>query len=73
MSVTNPKARKVMQRRLRSRQDTVNRRFKDWGVLKQVFRHHTSYHADILHAIVVLTQIAIDSGEPLFSCEYRDD
>ena len=73
MSVTNPKARKLMQGRLRSRQETVNRRFKDWGALKQVFRHHASNHADILHAIVVLTQIAIDSGEPLFSCEYRDD
>ena len=73
MSVTNPETRKEMQGRLRSRQETVNRRFKDWGVLKQVFRHYAGNHACILHAIVVLTQIAIDSGEPLFSCEYRDD
>ena len=62
-----------MQGRLRFQQETVNRRFKDWGVLKQVFRYHASNHTDILHAIVVLTQIVIYSGERLFSCEYRDD
>ena len=47
-------------------------RFKDWGVLKQVFRHYDGYHRNILLAIVVLKQMAIDSGEKLISCEYRD-
>ena len=72
MRVTNPETRKEMQGRLRSRQETVNRRFKEWGVLKQVFRHYAGNHASVLHAIVVLTQTVIDSGKPLFSCEYRD-
>ena len=63
MSLTNLRARKVIQRRLRYRQETVNIRFKDWGFLKQVFRHHTFNHADILHDIMVLTQIVIDDGE----------
>ena len=72
MSVTNPREMMKMQGRLRSRQETVNRRFKDWGVLKQVFRHYAGNHGNMLHAIVVLTQMAIEGGEKLFSCEYRD-
>ena len=31
--------------------------------MKQVFRHHTSDHTDILHAIAVSTQTAIYSGK----------
>ena len=50
----------------------MNRWFKDWGVLKQVFRYYAGDHANILHAIVVLTQMAIEGGERLFSREYRD-
>ena len=38
----------------------------------QVFCHYTGDHRNILHVIVVLTQMAIDSGEKIFSCEYRD-
>ena len=38
----------------------------------QVFRHYAGDHGSTLHVIVVLTQIAIDSGEKLFSYEYRD-
>ena len=45
----------------------MNQWFKNWGVLKQVFRHYADNHACILHAIVVLTQIAIDNSEPLLS------
>ena len=73
MSVTNLRVRKVIHGRLGKGQETLNRRFKDWRLLKQGFRHHASNHADILHAIVVLTQTSIDSGERIFSCEYRDD
>ena len=72
MSVANPREMMKIQGRLRSRQETVNGRFKDWGVLKKMFRHYASDHGNILHAILVLTQMAIDSGEKFFSCEYRD-
>ena len=72
ISVTNPREMMKIQWNLRSRQDTINRRFKDWEVLKQVFRHYASDHGNILHAILVSTQMAIDSGEKFFSCEYRD-
>ena len=59
MSVTSPREMMKIQGRLRSRQETVNRRFKDWGVLTQVFRQYASDHGNILHAIVVFTQMAI--------------
>ena len=72
MSVTNPREMMKIQGGLRSRQETVNKGFKDWGVLKQVFCHYAGDHRNILHAIVVLTQMAIEGGERLFSREYRD-
>ena len=72
MSVTNPAGMKEIQGRVRSRQETVNRRFKDWGILKQVYRHDLPSHSEVFRAIAVITQIAIDSGEKLFSYIYRD-
>ena len=72
MSVINPREMMKIHGMLRSRHETINRQFKEWGVLKQVFRHYASDHGNILYAIVVLTQMVIDSGETLFTCEYRD-
>ena len=67
MSVTNPREMMKIQGRLRSRQETVNGRFKDWGVLKKMFRHYASDYENILHAIVVLTQMAIYNCEIVFA------
>ena len=61
-----------MQTRVRSRQETVNKRFKNWGILKQVFRGEIPKHGDAFRAIAVMTQLAIIDGEPLFDCGYRD-
>ena len=72
MSLANPREMMKTQGGLRSRQETVNKGFKDWGVLKQVFCHYAGDHRNILHAIVVLKQMAIEGGERLFSREYRD-
>ena len=72
MSVTNPAKIKEMQGRVRSREETINIRSKDWGILKQVYRHDLPSHAEVFRAIAVITQIAIDSGEKCFSCIYRD-
>ena len=72
MSCTNPESMKDMQGRARSRQETVNRRFKDWGILKQVFRHELTKHADVMYSVAVITQIAIDNNEKLFQVDYCD-
>ena len=61
-----------LQQRVRNQQETVNKRKKNWGVLKQVYRHRFTGHGDLFSAIVVITQITIENGEPLFQCGYRD-
>jgi hypothetical protein len=73
-SVGEERAR--MKKRIRSRQETVNKRFKQWGCLKQVFRHNDDLarrHSSCFRAVAVITQLSIEDGEPLFStAEFRD-
>lgn len=61
-----------MQQRVRNRQETVNRRFKNWGALKQVYRHSIPSHADVFRVVAIVTQLSINNGEALFQCGYRD-
>ena len=61
-----------MQQRIRNRQEAVNKRLKNWGILKQVYRHEFSRHVEYTHACLVVTQLLIKNGEPLFDCSYRD-
>jgi len=58
------------KRRAAQRHETVNRRFKQWGVLKQVYRHDIDRHGVHFGCVAVLTQLAIENGEPLFSTTY---
>jgi hypothetical protein len=73
-SFTNPAENEIMQQYVRNRQETVNERFKDWGILKQVYRNREKIHihGDIFRAIAVITQVAILSGENLFVVDYND-
>ena len=57
---------------VRRRQETVNRRFKQWGILAHKFRHDLGMHGRVFSAIVVISQLAIEHGEPLFQVEYDD-
>jgi hypothetical protein len=70
----NPVITEYMQQRVRNRQESVNRRFKNFGILKQVFRHDEklSEHGDIFRAVAIITQLAINQDEKLFECGYRD-
>ena len=45
-SFVNPEETLAMQARLRSRQETVNNRFKNWGVMRQMYRHSIPTHGD---------------------------
>lgn len=47
----------------RARHETVNRRFKQFGVLKQIFRHDKGKHKFCFSAVVVLTQLGFECGE----------
>ncbi len=61
-----------MQGRVRARHETLNRRLKNWGILSQVYRHDIMWHGDVFRACVVVTQLTIKNGEPLFEVEYED-
>lgn len=49
-----------------ARHETLNGRLKNFKVLSDTFRHALPKHPKCVHAIVNLTQLAIESGEQLF-------
>jgi hypothetical protein len=67
--------REEMMKYVRNRQETVNKRFKNWGILKQVYRNKEKIHlhGEVFAAIVVITQVAINNGERLFDVDYDDE
>lgn len=54
----------------RARQETANKRFKQWGCLCQTYRHHINQHHNHFAAVAVCTQLSIESGESLFRVHY---
>jgi len=58
-----------MQQRVRSRQETVNERFKNWAILSTPYRHNLLEHQTVFGAIVVLTQLSF-AANPLFPVAY---
>ena len=54
------------------RHETINNRFKFWGILKQVYRHNIIRHGSVVRAIGVITQLGINNGERLYNVEYND-
>ena len=61
-----------MRRRVMQRHETVNKRFKNFGCLKRVFRHKLIFHSACFRAVAVITQLAFDNGEPVFEVHYDD-
>ena len=61
-----------MQQRVRNRQETANKRFKDFEVLQKIFRHDIGLHGDVFRAVAIITQIKINNGQKLFQCGYKD-
>jgi DDE superfamily endonuclease len=58
------------KRLARARHETVNKRFKDFGILKVRYRHNLRDHQAVFRAIVVITQLSINKGEVVFHVEY---
>lgn len=54
----------------RARHETVNRRLKQFGCLKQQYRHELRIHKFCFAAVVVCTQLSIEFGELPFQCNY---
>lgn len=64
---------KEMKRVLRSRHETVNKRFKHFAILTKRFRHDLGKHSASFRAVAVVTQMNIKNGQPLFQVTYYDD
>lgn len=70
----HPDEKKAMRRRVMGRQEAVNKKLRDWQILKRVFRHDMSKHSSVFGAVIVLTQLKIENGEPLYCCsDYVDN
>jgi hypothetical protein len=62
-----------MQSAARSCHETLNGHLKNWGILEKVYRHDIMVHGMFFYACVVITQLSIANGEPLFEVEYGDE
>jgi hypothetical protein len=49
-----------------SQHETVNRRFKQFHCLTQIFHHEKEEHVFCFEAVAVITAIGIENGEPLY-------
>ena len=58
---------------VRARHETVNARFKLWGILSQRYRHPLVKHGMVVNSIAIITQIMIQNGDSLvFQVECED-
>ncbi len=71
-NVGNPAEKWAMQGRVRAHHNALNGWLKNWGILSQVYRHDIMRHGDVFRACVVVKQLTIKNGEPLFEVEYED-
>lgn len=56
----------------RGRHETVNRRFKQFGCLHQVYRHGIDNHGSVFRAVATITQLGLEhGGMPLYDVEYN--
>jgi hypothetical protein len=64
--------REKMTKRATKRQETINKRLKQWKILDVLFCHVLLDHRNVFVAIACITQVAMLNGEPLFDCsEYE--
>lgn len=54
---------------IRARHEIVNRRLKQFSVLRTTFRHNLSLHSTCFHAVANVTQLIIGSTDPMFKIE----
>lgn len=58
---------------VRARHETVNRRMKVFQVLNENFRQGIEFHNTCFDAVLVLTQLNMQNGEPLFSVKFTGE
>ncbi len=55
-----------IQKRIRSRHETINARMKAFKVLDREFRHELSFHIEFFHAVANIVQLNLKNVEPLW-------
>ena len=68
----NQKDNENMQQRVQNHQESINNRFKFWGILVQELQNDIPDHGNVFHAVTVISQLEINQGEGLFDCNYID-
>lgn len=53
----------------RARHECICRRFEEWKILRERFRHHRSKHQEVFKAIAAIKQMEIEDGDPPFQVE----
>ena len=61
-----PQNERNMYDKLMARHETVNRRFKEFAILREKYRHEEAKHDEIFRCIAVLVQMDIASGHVSF-------
>lgn len=54
-------------KRIMARHETVNKRLRQFYILRVEFRHERQKHSMVFHAVANLTQLNIENGNPLFN------
>ena len=71
-SISNSLETEEMQSIVRCCHETVNQRFKQFGILRQEYRHDVALHGEAFRACAAITQLSIRNMEPLFAVHYVD-
>ena len=58
------------KKEIMARHETLNGRLKQFSCLHDIFRHDLSLHPLYFNAVVNLTQMMIEHGEPLYSVDF---
>ena len=62
-----PSKADAFQKRVQGRHEIINSRLKVYAILHSMYRHDTTQHGYVFHAVAVLVQLSIKNGDPLFS------
>jgi hypothetical protein len=62
-----------MQGTARSCHKRLNGCLENWVILEKVYHHNITVHGTVFFACVVITQLTIANGKPLFKVEYGDE
>jgi hypothetical protein len=68
-NVGNPAEKWAMQWRVKAPHEMRNGWLKNGGILSKVYQHDIMWHSNVFPACIVLMQLTIKNGKPLFKVE----